>query len=135
MIVTATLCRPHIFQRKLTPADELFSPDALASFVDAPVQVGHDGRAIGRVVSVAREGQVLRGVLDVDECTAQAIAIMQLLHPVGVSIHFTCRHEPSASEYYDCVTRGVRCSHVAILMTIKPAVSLDCIIDPIGAAA
>ncbi len=108
------------------PADEVFHPDALATFVGAPVTIGHPPNgvtnatiylAVGHVVEVHRDGRYLGATLALHD--AGAIARVRAGDLVELSCGYAVDldHSPGVNEdgeEYHAVQRTIRADHVAM---------------------
>ena len=135
LTVDANLTRTGVFdyrmpdgsrRRELRPAEEVFSPDSLASYKVAPVTVDHPGRvhpgnwkthAVGTLGETVRQnGNFVAG--DVHLQHGDAIDRAERGELKEVSCGYTCDIDPTPGQYqgkpYDAVQRNIRINHVAI---------------------
>lgn len=134
LVVKAKFTRTGVFdyampdgstRRELRPADEVLSPEALATFPHATVTIGHPGRvttanwkehAVGHVADVARDGEFAAGHLLLQDGDTIADAKAGKLREL--SCGYSCDIDPTPGEHqgepYDVVQRNHRINHVGM---------------------
>ena len=113
-------------RRELRHPDEVFHPDALASFAHAPVTLDHPGRvtpdnyrkvSVGHVAGAPqRNGKFMSGTIYLQD--AQAIKDAEAHDAQEVSCGYECRVDMTPGEWngekYDGQQKDIRGNHVAI---------------------
>jgi uncharacterized protein len=134
--IPAALTRTGVFEyrkadgtlsRELRHPDEVFHKDAVDSFANAPLSIGHVGVvspdnwqnvAVGHVIGTpGREGKFLSA--DVAVMRRDAIEKIQKGELKELSCGYEVEIDPTPGEYngerYDAIQRGIRGNHVALL--------------------
>lgn len=135
LIAKANLTRTGVFtyrmadgssRRELRHPDEVFHPDALATYAGAPLTIDHPGRVtpdnwkavtVGHVGPGARpEGRFVAGEVYVQD--GRAIDQVESGSAREVSCGYTCDIDPIPGEHegepYDVAQRNIRINHVAM---------------------